>query len=222
MLSKLRPGPQFAPALVPAFLLLTFLTIIPDTFAQTPNPESVTVLVSLPDGGTVASRPRLISSTAPGKLIGPSLTEASEIEKRAFELINEARQAKGLSTLSWDPELCRMARSHSQDMVRRRFFSHETPDGLDLTDRAHTFGIAHFKLLGENIAYNQGFDDPGAFAVERWMLSPGHRANILNPQFEQSAIGVSVASDGTVFLTQEFITRERINLATESRRHRQV
>ena len=38
----------------------------------------------------------------------------------------------------------------------------------------------YYKVLGENIAYNFGFDDPGGFAVERWMLSPGHRANILD------------------------------------------
>ena len=159
-LSKIRPGPKLAPELFPAFLLLAFLTIIPDTFAQTPNPEPVTVLVSLPAGGTVASRPRLVSSIATNKVSGSSLTAASEIERRAFELINDARQAKGLSPLSWDPELCWMARAHSEDMVRRQFFSHETPDGLQMTDRARTFGIPNFKLLGENIAYNQGFDDP--------------------------------------------------------------
>ena len=47
----------------------------------------------------------------------------------------------------------------------------------------------------------------GGFAVENWMLSPGHRANILNPEFQESAIGVFVAADGTVYLTQEFIRR---------------
>jgi uncharacterized protein YkwD len=92
-------------------------------------------------------------------------------------------------------------------MVRLGYFAHETPDGLHLRDRAHAVGIAHFHVLGENIAYNQGFDDPGAFAVERWLRSPGHRANILNAEFQQSAIGVFVAPDGTVYLTQEFIAR---------------
>jgi uncharacterized protein YkwD len=76
-----------------------------------------------------------------------------------------------------------------------------------LRDRARAVGISHFQLLGENIAYNQGFDDPGAFAVGRWMLSPGHRRNILSPEFQQSAIGVFVAPDGTVYLTQDFIAR---------------
>lgn len=100
-----------------------------------------------------------------------------------------------------------MARTHSEMMVRLGFFSHDTPGGLHLRERAHLAGIAHFRVLGENIAYNQGFDDPGGFAVERWMLSSGHRANILNDQFQQSAIGVFVSPDGTVFFTQEFVAR---------------
>ena len=92
-------------------------------------------------------------------------------------------------------------------MVRRGYFSHEMPDGARLKDRALAVGIPHFRVLGENIAYNQGYDDPGAFAVERWMISPGHRANILSNEFEQSAIGSFIAPDGTVYLTQEFIKR---------------
>lgn len=100
-----------------------------------------------------------------------------------------------------------MARRHSEKMVRLNFFSHETPGGLRLKDRAHAAGIPHFRVLAENIAYNQGFDDPGGFAVERWMRSPGHRANILSAEFQQSAVGVFVATDGTVYLTQEFIAR---------------
>ncbi|HEX4900847.1 MAG TPA: hypothetical protein VFV61_09965, partial [Pyrinomonadaceae bacterium] len=61
--------------------------------------------------------------------------------------------------------------------------------------------------IAENIAYNQGFEDPGAFAVERWTISEGHRANLLSTEFRASAVGSFVASDGTVFLTQLFILR---------------
>jgi uncharacterized protein YkwD len=138
---------------------------------------------------------------------GPSLGEATAIEKRAFEMTNTARLRNNLAPLAWDPELCRMARIHSENMVRQGFFAHETPDGKHLKDRAHAAGIAHFQMLGENIAYNQGFDDPGSFTVGRWMMSPGHRANILSAEFRQSAIGVFVAPDGTIYLTQEFIAR---------------
>jgi uncharacterized protein YkwD len=68
-------------------------------------------------------------------------------------------------------------------------------------------GIPRFRVIAENIAYNQGFKDPGAFAVERWMISTGHRANILYSGFQTAAVGVFVAPDGTVYLTQAFIAR---------------
>jgi uncharacterized protein YkwD len=62
-------------------------------------------------------------------------------------------------------------------------------------------------VIGENIAYNKGYEDPGGFAVERWMISPGHRANILYIGFQGSAIGSYISSDGSVYITQDFITR---------------
>jgi len=68
-------------------------------------------------------------------------------------------------------------------------------------------GILHFKAMGENIAYNRGYDDAGAVVVERWMISPEHRANILYSDFQASAVGSFVSADGAVYLTQVFITR---------------
>jgi len=76
-----------------------------------------------------------------------------------------------------------------------------------LRERAREVGILRYIVLGENIALNQGFDDPGALAVERWMQSEKHRANILSPEFRAMAIGSFVAADGSVYLTQTFITR---------------
>lgn len=137
----------------------------------------------------------------------PSLAEASDIERRAFEQTNLMRVQNGLQPLEWDADVCRMARSHSESMSRLNYFSHVTPDGLRLRDRARAAGILTFTVLGENIAYNQGFEDPGAFAVERWMASEKHRANILSKEFRAMAIGTYMAPDGSVFLTQTFITR---------------
>lgn len=136
-----------------------------------------------------------------------TIDEATSIERRAFDVTNEVRQQHGLAPLTWDPDLCRMARTHSMNMGAQDFFSHEGPEGSHLRDRARASGILRFRVLAENIAYNQGYDDPGAFAVERWMLSPGHRANILAQEFQASAIGSFVTKDGKVYLTQAFITR---------------
>ena len=156
-------------------------------------PRTVTTPV---DSATTSERPAL-----------PSFGDASLIERRAFEKTNQVRIENGLPPFIWDADLCRMARINSENMARRGYFSHITPEGERLRDRARAAGILHFSLLGENIAYNQGYDDPGAFAVERWMSSPGHRANILYTGFQESAIGSFVSADGAVFLTQVFITR---------------
>jgi uncharacterized protein YkwD len=136
----------------------------------------------------------------------PSASSASSLERRAFDLINAERRASGFAPLVWDEELCRMARQHSGEMVRQNFFSHEGPDG-DMVDRAHALGIRGWRALGENIAYNQGFDDPAAFAVERWMGSAKHRANILNGMFTRSGLGIARAADGRIFFTQVFAAR---------------
>jgi len=92
-------------------------------------------------------------------------------------------------------------------MSRQSYFAHVTPEGLGLRDRAREAGILRYAVLGENIAYNQGYEDPGAFAVRKWMDSTKHRANILSPEFRAMAVGSFVAPDGSVYLTQTFITR---------------
>ena len=197
---------NFVSSSVFCVIILIGSAIIPETFAQNPKAAPVAVPLSLPTASEPVLRPRRVSGSTTDDS-GPSLTAATQIEQRAFEMTNAARRENGLRPLLWDPELCRMARQHSEQMVRLNFFSHETPDGQRMTDRARALGIGHFHMLGENIAYNQGFQDPGAFAVAGWMTSPGHRANILNTQFQQSAIGVFVAPDHTVYFTQEFIAR---------------
>lgn len=146
------------------------------------------------------------STTVTNAVISPSIEEATDTERRAFEVTNELRAKNGLAPLDWDPQLCLLARTHSRNMSVLGFFSHKTPEGLRLRDRARVAGM-RYQVIAENIAYNQGYDDPGAFAVERWMISPGHRANLLGSEFRGSAIGSFIAPDGTVFLTQLFILR---------------
>src|SRR5690349_2618173 len=153
---------------------------------------------------------RLITSIAPVTKVSTTpaaVVEPNGIEKRAFDQTNLMRTQNGLPPLTWDGDVCRMARIHSESMSRQGYFSHVTPEGLRLRDRAKVVGILNYVVLGENIAYNQGYDDPGAFAVERWMASEKHRANILSPEFRAMAIGSFVAADGSVYLTQTFITR---------------
>jgi len=160
-------------------------------------------------GSVLGQEARLITSVRPVAINPTPATpvEPNDIEKRAFEQTNLVRVKNGLAPLIWDADVCRMARIHSESMSRNRYFSHVTPDGLRLPDRARAAGILKFSVLGENIALSQGYADPGAFVVEQWMQSTKHRANILSSEFRAMAIGSFVAPDGSIFLTQTFITR---------------
>lgn len=148
-----------------------------------------------------SSMPRPMSAASSSSM------SASSLERRAFDLINEQRISNGEQPLVWDAELCRMARVHSDNMARQEFFDHTSPDGRSMQERARNSNIRGWSMLAENIAYNQGFEDPAAFAVERWMRSIKHRENILNDRFTRSAIGIARAEDGRVYLTQVFIAR---------------
>jgi uncharacterized protein YkwD len=63
------------------------------------------------------------------------------------------------------------------------------------------FGI-HFTAAGENIAYGQRTPEE---VMNAWMNSSGHRANILNPSYNQIGVGVAKSANGTFYWTQEFI-----------------
>ena len=144
---------------------------------------------------------------APMRAASSAPSSASSLERRAFDLINAQRIANGESPLVWDAELSRMARMHSESMARGGYFDHTGPDGRGMVSRAHGGNIRGWSAMAENIAYNQNYDDPAAFAVERWMRSHKHRDNVLNASFTRSAVGVARSADGRVFLTQVFIAR---------------
>ena len=145
-------------------------------------------------------------SYAPAPVSSPAVGATGD-ERRAFDLINRERQRRGLSTLAWDGGLVRLARYHSQNMARGGFLSHVDREGLDLKARAQTLGLHGWRTIGENIAYNQGYDDPTAFAVERWMVSEKHRENALSGEYTHAAVGIARASDGTYYFTQVFMRR---------------
>jgi uncharacterized protein YkwD len=137
----------------------------------------------------------------------PAAAPATGDERRAFDLINAERQRRGVRPLAWDGGLTRLARYHSQNMARGGYLNHVDRDGLDLKARARALGLQGWSTLGENIAYNQGFNDPTAFAVERWMVSHKHRENAMNGDYTHAAVGIARASDGTYYFTQVFMKR---------------
>lgn len=207
------PAPNVARLGLLSFTPLTLLALLvivsSPQFVYTQQTSEGRPVARLVSTSVDSSRPRRVSvvrESVSVSAVSPSLADANAIERRAFEQTNIVRAQHGLQAFVWDPALCQLARAHSANMARIKFFSHATPEGLRLKDRAREAGI-RYQVIAENIAYNMGYDDPGAFAVERWMISPGHRANILYTGFTSMAVGTFVAADGSVFLTQTFITR---------------
>ncbi|MBA3246851.1 MAG: CAP domain-containing protein [Pyrinomonadaceae bacterium] len=178
-----------------------------------PTARLITAVNSSP---ATATRPRPFSArridsvSANAELPSAESAHAAtptDLERRAFELINAERRTNGDAPLVWDAALTRVARMHSEEMARMKSLSHFGADGRDMAERAHLFGITGWRALAENIAYNQGYDDPAGFAVECWLLSVKHRENILRSAFTHTAIGVAETADGRIYFTQVFITR---------------
>jgi uncharacterized protein YkwD len=232
MSSYLLTFPSFNARSTFFFVLSSFLFATAlDARAQSASNRSVAQLVTaatykefiLPNTNQPVPVPRLVTAApiktvpvrahfaAPQPTVVPvtdfSSANILNLEHRAFDLINEQRALMNEPLLVWDEELCRIARLHSENMARLGFFSHTGADGLDVVGRARLSNIKGWSVLSENIAYNQGFDDPVAFAVERWMISNKHRDNILDARLTRSGLGIARSTDGRVFFTQVFIAR---------------
>jgi len=127
-----------------------------------------------------------------------------DMERRVAERINTLREDAGRAALERRAELDSIARDYSRAMYRKDFFAHTGPQGRDVSDRVRAAGLC-YRVVGENIAHNRNLADPADAAVQGWMESPGHRRNILNPDFAQTGVGVWRAGDAYYF-TQVFFT----------------
>ena len=132
---------------------------------------------------------------------GQSITTAmNSDEKEVFDLINKQRTNNGLSALKEDAEVQKVARIKAQDMVSNNYFAHESPTYGTPFQMLKNFKIS-YKTAGENIAVNSS----NSSAVTAWMNSSGHKANILNSNFNYTGIGVVSSNKYGKIYVQMFI-----------------
>ena len=130
------------------------------------------------------------------------------IEDLVYDMVNQQRGAAGIHPVERLWEIDVVARSHSEDMAKRGYFSHVTPEGLTLTDRADRGWYSC--ALGENLwSMSFGGDMVSAeqlakIMVDDWMGSSGHRQNILYFGYAHIGIGVVFGDGGSVYATQNF------------------
>jgi len=116
-------------------------------------------------------------------------SESAAAEQELFRLINRDREQQGLASLQWNEWLAQAARKHAEEMARRGQLSHQFPDEPALRDRIAATRL-RFNAAAENVAYGP----TPAEINDEWMHSSGHRANILDGQY--NAIGIAVAWRG--------------------------
>jgi uncharacterized protein YkwD len=132
-----------------------------------------------------------------------------EVEGNVFQLTNEVRRDHYLAPLGRDTSLIDAARVHSDDMLREDFFSHDNPNGTTPEKRIAPAFSHTLARVGENIWGGHGYDYSDAtlmarIIVDSWMSSPGHRANLLNPNYTHMGVGVA-AMGPEIRATQDFI-----------------
>ncbi len=130
---------------------------------------------------------------APAELSAEAKTEAE-----VLRLVNTERATAGCNPVAANSGLAKLADVFSEDMAKRDFFDHTDPEGDTPWDRASALGITD--LGGENIARGQA---TAASAMDAWMNSPDHRANILNCDFKTLGVGVHLGAEGP-WWTQDF------------------
>jgi uncharacterized protein YkwD len=122
----------------------------------------------------------------------PTESNEAETERATLCLLNARRAEAGLGPLKPSRTLARAARRHSADMGARRFFAHDTPNGTPPEERIGAAGYPRTGVtVGENLAWGEETAATPAEIVEGWMNSPGHRANILRPEFEEIGVGLA-------------------------------
>lgn len=192
----------------PFLFLLLAIALSSSAFAQRETKIKFDLRPGLSESSSLGdlNRHRLVEDDAGVR--SPSSSTARDLERRVFNLLNTERRSQGLEALEWNDDVAAVARLHSRNMADQKFFSHRGSDGSMVDDRADRMGLGAWRVIGENIAYMRGYDDPAALAVEKWMESTAHRKNLLGPNWKESAVGVAITKDGTYYMTQVFLLRK--------------
>ncbi|MGE3160308.1 MAG: CAP domain-containing protein, partial [Xanthobacteraceae bacterium] len=131
------------------------------------------------------------------------------LRHHALNLVNAARREHGLSPLQLGSSLNQASQKHADDMLRRRYYAHTSPEGNDVQDRYTNAGGSRWRLVEENIARCAGCQPPvSEKSVDRlqqgWMNSPHHRENILRQGLDRFGYGIVDDGEHGLYAVQTF------------------
>lgn len=142
--------------------------------------------------------------TEPPAPAAPGDASVSEVARGVIAAVNGARHARGAGPLTEDAALDRAAREHSQELAARRTLDHQStsPARQTMTMRIEAAG-ATWTRAAENLASMTARPaDVPAGTVRMWLESDGHRANMLEPDYTHTGVGVAMDARGVWYITQ--------------------
>ena len=157
----------------------------------------LTALLLAPATGIAEAKKHRIKAQAAQECANADLEATKdnlpEIRAAILCLHNQIRAENDLPALRENRRLRKAALGHSRHMVKSTYFEHTTPEGVTMVDRilrAKYVREDEGWVLGENLAWGTGSFGTPRGALDRWMASPGHRANILKRSFREMGVGV--------------------------------
>lgn len=173
--------------------------VILDLNKHYPNPDLIHPNddIQLPDGqhGQNTEQPNTGQGMEIAEQAG-STVQADEVLK----LVNQERSKQGLKALTLSDELTNVATLKAKDMRDKNYFDHTSPTYGSPFEMMRRFGI-QYSSAGENIAAGQ---KTAQEVMNSWMNSSGHRANILNADYEQIGIGYIEGGSYKTYWVQMF------------------
>ncbi|GMV97312.1 MAG: hypothetical protein AMXMBFR83_16700 [Phycisphaerae bacterium] len=124
----------------------------------------------------------------------------STTHQALVDALNQYRIENGLKPLIYSKRLEAAADGQVRDLWQRGYFSHINPEGQNPGDRAIAAGFCH-KYVGENLAAGQR---SVSAVMTAWQNSPGHNANMLEPEYRYVGVSFSVDQNGRMYWAQEF------------------
>ncbi|HSA81678.1 MAG TPA: CAP domain-containing protein, partial [Geminicoccaceae bacterium] len=167
------------------------------------------------DRGTAARYAEWAKAAVASPPPGPRFL--AELERELIDLA-KARRAEAAPGLKTDPGCELAAQAHALDMLERGYVDHVGPDGRDVADRV---AILHRRFVGgtgENLAEHNGLEverlaeQAGPLAVkivDGWMASPGHRQNLMEPEYTHQGLAAAGQGDRVV-IVQVFGRRQAL------------
>ena len=176
------------------------IAIVLMTAADSMRPATRLLASSEDDGA--ATRPAHSATLKPAAASSPDIPFIdfdSQAEQVLLQLANQARAEVGAPRLTIDAGLSHAARVHAEAMFAARQLSHQFDGELSLVQRLGNATRTTLDQEGENVA----LDYDAASGHQHLMLSPPHRANLLNPTYNVIGLGV-IRSGDRLYIVQDF------------------